>query len=89
MLKSISSNLTSIFLSHGLLMIFNSFNIEKKFYHEKLLPTSIVGSLPKPVWLAPPENFGLLGIRRKTYLRENKTLYAFHCMNNYWQGRYH
>jgi hypothetical protein len=62
MLKSISSNLTSIFLSHGLLMIFNSFNIEKKFYHEKLLPTSIVGSLPKPVWLAPPENFGLLGL---------------------------
>jgi hypothetical protein len=65
MLKSISSNLTSIFFHGLLILIFNSFNIEKKFYHEKLLPTSIVGSLPKPVWLAPPENFGLLGIRRR------------------------
>jgi hypothetical protein len=45
--------------------------------------TSIVGSLPKPVWLAPPKNFGLLELEGETYLRENKTLYAFHCMNNY------
>jgi hypothetical protein len=65
MLKSISSNLTSIFLSHGLLiLIFNSFNIEKKFYHEKLLPTSIV-EVYKTCLAAPPENFGLLGIRRR------------------------
>jgi 5-methyltetrahydropteroyltriglutamate--homocysteine methyltransferase len=28
---------------------------KKYFIVKKLLPTSIVGSLPKPVWLAPPE----------------------------------
>jgi hypothetical protein len=36
-------------------LIFNSFNIEKKFYHEKLLPTSIVGSLQNLFGLHHPK----------------------------------
>lgn len=28
---------------------------------KKLLPTSTAGSLPKPSWLAEPENFGRRG----------------------------
>jgi hypothetical protein len=62
-------------LEYGLFLIFNSFNIEKKFIMKKL--TSIVGSLPKPVWLAPPKNFGLLELEGETYLRENKTFTHF------------
>jgi hypothetical protein len=86
MLKSISSNLTSIFFHGLLILIFNSFNIEKKFYHEKLLPTSIVGSLQNLFGLHHPKTLVSLELEGEDLLEGNKTFYAFHCMNNYWQG---
>jgi hypothetical protein len=40
----------------------------KKNFHEKIITNFNRGKFTKPVWLAPPENFGLLGLEGEDLL---------------------